>query len=99
MPGTGVSAAPAGMQASGARFVQSYDVIVRYMQGLRNQLDQLRSEWDGDAAKIFDNTMTLWGKDFDNITSHLDKMADLLLGGAGHQERAEDLAIHDGKFL
>jgi uncharacterized protein YukE len=59
----------------------------------------LRSRWDGEAAKIFETTMTDWGVDFDKITSHLDQMADMLIGGAGHAQRAEDEAIHNGKFF
>ncbi len=94
-----VSATSIGMQNAGYRFVQTYDIIVQTMQDLRNKLLVLRSRWDGEAAKIFENTMTDWGNDFDTITSHLDQMADKLIGGAGHTERAEDEAIHKGKFF
>lgn len=87
------------MRESGNQFVLSYDLIVQDMQDLRNKLTVLRSRWDGEAANIFDNTMIQWGQDFDNITSHLDTMADMLLGGAGHVQRAEDEAIHNGKFF
>jgi Proteins of 100 residues with WXG. len=87
------------MQDSGYQFVQTYDVIVQDMQDLRNKLSVLRSRWDGEAAKIFENTMIDWGYDFDNITSHLDTMADMLIGGAGHVQRAEDEAIQNGNFF
>jgi WXG100 family type VII secretion target len=87
------------MQACGYRFVTTYDVLVQTMQDLRSKLLVLRSRWDGEAAKIFENTMIDWGRDFDTITSHLDAMADKLIGGAGHIERAEDEAIQNGKFL
>ena len=88
-----------GMQTAAAEFVTTYDIIVQQMQDLRNKLTQLRHEWDGKAAQIFEQTMLDWGTQFDKITSHLDERADLLIGGAGHVERAEDDAIQNGKFF
>ena len=94
-----VSTTTGGMQAAAAQFVTTYDVIVMQMQDLRNKLTQLRHEWDGQAAQIFEKTMIEWGQEFDNITKHLDEMADLLIGGAGHMTRAEDVAIEKGQFF
>lgn len=87
------------MQASAGQFVATYGEIVGYMNALRARLTQLRSQWDGEAAKVFENTMVSWGQQFDQITKHLDEMADILIGGAGHYTSAEDLAVQSGSFF
>ena len=43
--------------------------------------------------------MVSWGQQFDQITKHLDEMADILIGGAGHYTSAEDLAVQSGSFF
>lgn len=93
------STTSSGMQAAGQHFVATYNEIDGYMKSLQSQLQVLRSQWDGSAAPIFESTMTTWGVEFDKILRELDAMADLLIGGAGHYERAEDFAIQQGTFF
>ncbi|NBE83364.1 WXG100 family type VII secretion target [Micromonospora rubida] len=94
-----ISNTSGGMQAAGQRFVSTYGEIDGHMKSLKNELNSLRSQWDGSAAAIFENTMVQWGTEFDKILRDLDSMADRLIGGAGHVESAEDFAIQQGSFF
>jgi len=88
-----------GMQAAGQQFIATYDEVTGHMNSLRGELQALRSRWDGSAARVFEDTMTQWGVEFDKIVRDLDSMADRLIGGAGHVEAAEDFAIQQGSFF
>lgn len=94
-----ISNTSGGMKAAGQRFVATYGEIDGYMKSLRNELSALRSQWDGSAASVFENTMNQWGAEFDKILVDLDSMADRLTGGAGHVESAEDFALQQGAFF
>lgn len=99
MTSPNVSTSTTGMRQAGDRFVSTYDELKGYMQHLKGELTHLRTQWDGEAAKVFEQTMDLWGAKFDSIQMHLDAMADLLKGGAGHYTSAEDFAMDHGHFF
>lgn len=88
-----------GMQLSGQEFTRTYAEVVGHMKTLKSEMEALRPRWTGQASTIFQNTMDNWGVEFDNIAKHLDTMADLLIGGAGNVEQAEDQAIQQGHFF